>query len=194
MISRFTGKKMATKALVIGGSAGSFQLVIRILEGFRPDLPIPVFLCLHRLKQASKGFEETLNYHASHPVREPYDKESICGGTIYLAPANYHMLVEKELTIALSTERPFNHSRPSIDVFFSSAADAYGPGLLAMLLSGANHDGTLGVAAVKRNGGTVVVQDPRDCEIRTMCESAIRVTPPDKLLTIPEIIEFVSLL
>ena len=185
---------MSTKALIIGGSAGSFQIVIRILELFRPDLPIPVFLCLHRLKQVRKGFEETLNYNASLPVREPMDKEYIRPGKIYLAPSNYHMLIEKDLTIALSTEAAVHHSRPSLDVFFSSAADVYGPGLLALLLSGANQDGTEGIAEVKRNGGSVVIQDPNDCEISTMCESAIKLTKPDQILTVSKIIEFVSLL
>ena len=185
---------MPTKAIVIGGSAGSFQIVIRILELFRPNLPIPVFLCLHRLKQVRKGFEETLNYNASLPVREPFDKENIRPGKIYLAPSNYHMLIEEDLSVALSTEHPVLHSRPSIDVCFSSAADAYGEGLLAILLSGANQDGTQGVAAVKKNGGAVVIQDPDDCEISTMCESAIKLTKPDQILTVSNIIEFVSLL
>ena len=185
---------MPTKAVIIGGSAGSFQVVIRILELFRPNLPIPVFLCLHRLKQVRQGFEDTLNYNASLPVREPLDKENIRPAKVYLAPANYHMLIEKDLCIALSTEKPVHHSRPSIDVCFSSAADAYGAGLLALLLSGANQDGTQGVAAVKRNGGAVVVQDPEDCEISTMCESAIKLTRPDQILTVSKIIEFVSLL
>ena len=185
---------MSAKAVIIGGSAGSFQIVVRMLQLFRSDLSIPVFLCLHRLKQVRKGFEETLNYNASLPVREPLDKENIRPGIIYLAPSNYHMLIEKDLTIALSTESPVHHSRPSIDVFFSSASDAYGPGLLALLLSGANQDGTQGVAAVKRNGGSVVIQDPDDCEISTMCESAIKLTKPDQILTVSKIIEFVSLL
>jgi len=185
---------MPTKAVVIGGSAGSFQVVIRILELFRPNFPIPVFLCLHRLKQVRKGFEETLNYNASLPVREPNDKEYIRPGKIYLSPSNYHMLIEKDRTIALSTDHPVHHSRPSIDVCFSSAADIYGEGLLALLLSGANQDGTQGIAAVKKNGGSVVIQDPEDCEISTMCESAIKLTKPDQILTVSKIIEFVSLL
>ena len=104
------------------------------------------------------------------------------------------MLIEKDLTIALSTEAAVHHSRPSMDVFFSSAADVYGNGLLALLLSGANQDGTIGIAEVKRNGGTVVIQDPDDCEISTMCESAIKLTKPDQILTVSKIIEFVSLL
>ena len=185
---------MSYKALIIGGSAGSFQIIVRILELLRPDLPFPVFLCLHRLKQVRKGFEETLNYNASLTVREPSDKENIRPGLVYLAPSNYHMLFEKDFSLALSAGTPFHHSRPSLDVSFSSAADVYGSGLLALLLSGANQDGTQGVAAVKKNGGTIIIQDPDDCEISTMCDSAIKLTKPDQILTVSKIIEFVSLL
>jgi two-component system chemotaxis response regulator CheB len=185
---------METKALVIGGSAGSFQVLIRMLALLRTDLPLPVLLCLHRLKQVRSGFRETLDYSASLPVREPSDKEKIRKGIIYLGPANYHLLIENDFSIALSTEEPVLHSRPSIDLCFGSAADAYGPGLLAILLSGANQDGTMGVAAVRKHGGIVVVQDPGDCEIGTMCESAIKLTKPDRILTVPEMIEFISLL
>jgi two-component system chemotaxis response regulator CheB len=185
---------MDYKAMIIGGSAGSFQIVVRLMELFRSDLPYPVFLCFHRLKQVRKGFRETLNYNSVLPVIEPDDKEAVRPGNIYLAPSNYHMLIEHEQTIALSTGKPVNHSRPSIDVSFSSAAEVYGPGLLALLLSGANQDGARGIAAVKGKGGTAVIQDPEDCEIRTMCDAAIQLTKPDRILTISKIIEFVSLL
>ena len=183
-----------SKALIIGGSAGSFQVVIQILEKISPSLQMPVFLCMHRLKHVRKGFEETLAYNAALQVREPFDKEEIRKGFVYLAPANYHMLIEMEGTIALSTEDPLHHSRPSLDMSFSSAADVYGIGLISILLSGANQDGTKGVAAIKQNHGTVIIQDPDDCEIATMCESALKLTTPDQLLTASEIVEFVSLL
>ncbi len=185
---------MKHDALVIGGSAGSFRAIIHLLEILAIDLSIPVFLCLHRLKQARKGFEETLANIASLPLMEPFDKEKIKPGIIYLAPANYHMLIENKRTIALSTEDPIQYSRPSIDICFASAAEIYKQRLLAILLSGANQDGTGGIAAVNRHGGYTLVQDPTDCEITTMCESAIKLTIPNQILTIPEIIEFVSLL
>ena len=183
-----------SKAIVIGGSAGSFQVVIQILEKLPPNLSMPVFLCMHRLKHVRKGFEETLAYNAALQVREPFDKEEIRNGFVYLAPANYHMLIEKDRTISLSTDDPLNHSRPSLDLSFASAADVYGIGLIGILLSGANQDGTEGVALVKQNNGTIIIQDPMDCEIATMCESALRVTSPDHLLNAREIVEFVSLL
>ena len=183
-----------SKAVIIGGSAGSFQVVIQILEKISPSLQMPVFLCMHRLKHVRKGFEETLAYNAALQVREPFDKEQIRKGFVYLAPANYHMLIEMERAIALSTEDPLHHSRPSLDISFSSAADVYGIGLISILLSGANQDGTKGVAAIKQNHGTVIIQDPGDCEIATMCESALKLTTPDHILTATEIVEFVSLL
>lgn len=186
--------KMTYKAMVIGGSAGSFRVITRLLEVLPAAIQMPVFICLHRLKQVRTGFEETLAKISPLPLTEPYDKENIMGGNLYLAPANYHMLIENDQMIALSIDDPIQYSRPSIDFCFASAAEVYQEGLLAILLSGANQDGTEGIAAVKRQGGYAVVQDPADCEIATMCESAIKLTIPDQILTIPEMIEFVSLL
>jgi two-component system chemotaxis response regulator CheB len=185
---------MKHEALVIGGSAGSFRLIIQMLEVLPENISMPVFLCLHRLKQVRRGFEETLAKISRLPLLEPYDKETIRAGSLYLAPANYHMLIENKKMIALSIDDPIQYSRPSIDICFGTAAEVYRQGLLAILLSGANQDGTEGMAAVKRQGGYALVQDPADCEIATMCESAIKLTIPDQILTLPEIIEFVSLL
>ena len=185
---------MKYEALVIGGSAGSFRIIIRILEVLSVNLSMPVFFCIHRLRQVRRGFEETLAKISVLPLVEPYDKEIIRTGTLYLAPANYHMLIENKKVISLSIDDPLQYSRPSIDICFGSAAEVYKRGLLAILLSGANQDGTEGMAAVKRQGGYAIVQNPADCEIATMCESAIKLTVPDQILTTPEIIEFVSLL
>jgi two-component system chemotaxis response regulator CheB len=185
---------MKHDALVIGGSSGSFRVIIQLLEVLPDHISIPVFLCLHRLKQVRRGFEETLAKISRLPLTEPFDKETIRAGRLYLAPANYHMLIENTRMIALSIDEPIHYSRPSIDICFASAAEAYNHGLLALLLSGANQDGTKGIAAVKRQGGFAIVQDPADCEIATMCESAIELTIPDQILTTSEIIEFVSLL
>jgi two-component system chemotaxis response regulator CheB len=185
---------MKHEALVIGGSAGSFRVILRMLESLPADISLPVFLCLHRLKHVRRGFEETLANISSLRISEPADKDLIHNGSLYLAPANYHMLIENRETIALSIDDPIQYSRPSIDICFTTAAEVYQTGLLSILLSGANQDGTEGLAAVKRRGGYTIVQDPADCEIATMCESAIKLTIPDQILTVPEIIEFVSLL
>ncbi len=184
---------MKHEALIIGGSAGSLRVIKQMLEVLPGNISMPVFLCLHRLKQVRKGFKETLSIISKLPLSEPSDKEYIRAGSIYLAPANYHMLIENKKMIALSIDDPVHYSRPSIDICFATAAEVYKKGLLAILLSGANQDGTEGMAAVKRQGGYAIVQDPADCEIATMCESAIKLTIPDQILTVPEIIEFVSL-
>src|SRR6478609_910704 len=126
------------KLIVIGGSAGSFQVISKILSGLRNDFNLPIFLCLHRLKNINTGFEEALNIKSSLKVHEPYDKESIKPNKIYLAPANYHMLAEVGNSIALSTDEDYNYSRPSIDLTFDSFSYLYKNKMLAIILSGAN--------------------------------------------------------
>src|SRR5271157_4711689 len=123
------------KALMIGGSAGSFQVVANILNALPKDFDMPVFLCLHRLKHVRSGFVEALSLKSNIPVVEPYDKETIKPGRAYLAPANYHMFIELGNRFALSTEEPVNHSRPSIDLSFISAAQAYRNKLVGVILS-----------------------------------------------------------
>jgi len=109
---------MSYKAIIIGGSAGSFQVITKILANLPSGFDIPIFLCLHRLKHVRTGFEEALSIKSTLPIIEPYDKQHIRPGKIYLAPANYHMYMELGNTFSLSTEPPVNHSRPSIDLSF----------------------------------------------------------------------------
>ena len=135
---------MSYKAVILGGSAGSFQIVTRILNSLPKDLPLPVLLCLHRLKHVRSGFVEALSLKSNIPVEEPYDKDTLRPGRAYLAPANYHMYVELANRVALSTEDTVNHSRPSIDLSFITAANAYREKLIGIILSGANKDGALG--------------------------------------------------
>ncbi|KPK88200.1 MAG: hypothetical protein AMS27_00135 [Bacteroides sp. SM23_62_1] len=181
-------------ALMIGGSAGSFHTVTGILKSLPVHTDFPVFLCLHRLKQLSMGFREVLQANSSLPVVEPEDKTRVCNGIVYLAPANYHMMIENDFRISLSTDEPIYHSRPSIDLCIASAADTYHKNMAGILLSGANRDGTKGFAELKRHNGLCIIQDPHDCEISTMCTSALTAVKPDKLLNTNQIIEFVSLL
>jgi two-component system, chemotaxis family, protein-glutamate methylesterase/glutaminase len=178
------------KAVIIGGSAGSFQVVTKILNSLPKNFPLPVFLCLHRLKHVRSGFVEALSIKSSIPVIEPYDKEMIKSGKAYLAPSNYHMYIELGNKIALSTEEPVNHSRPSIDLSFVSAAHAYREGLVGIILSGANRDGALGLKKVKDFHGMAIVQDPADCQVRTMTEASIKITPVDYVYNTDQIINF----
>lgn len=180
---------MKYKALVMGGSAGSFQGIVKILSELSPELNIPVFLSLHRLKHVREGFDEALAIKSVLPIVEPSDKENIKGGKIYLAPANYHMYIELGNTIALSTEEAVNHSRPSIDLTLKSAAYVYKNRLLAVLLSGANRDGALGMKEVVAQGGHTIVQDPADCQVSTMTEAAIQATKIKHIYKLDDIVQ-----
>ncbi|QKG78960.1 chemotaxis protein CheB [Tenuifilum thalassicum] len=180
------------KAVIIGGSAGSFQVITRILHSLSPDYPLPVLLCLHRLKHVRSGFVEALSIKSGIPIIEPNDKEQIKPGKAYLAPANYHMFVELGNKIALSTEDPVNHSRPSIDLSFITAAQVYREKLVGIILSGANRDGAYGLKKIKDLGGLAIVQDPNECQVRTMTEASLRMTPVDHVFTTNEIIRFLQ--
>ena len=178
------------KAIVIGGSAGSFQVLTKILSALPKTLSIPVLLSMHRLKHVRSGFLEALALKSNLPIIEPDDKEQIKPGKAYLAPANYHMYIELGNRIALSTEEPLNHSRPSIDLSFITAAQSYREKLIAIILSGANSDGAIGLQKVKEYNGVTIVQDPKECQVRTMTEAAIKQTQIDYIFTTDQIIKF----
>jgi two-component system, chemotaxis family, protein-glutamate methylesterase/glutaminase len=180
------------KALIIGGSAGSFQVVTKILSSLNDQFPLPVLLCLHRLKHVRSGFVEALSLKSNIPIEEPNDKDQLKPGRAYLAPANYHMYVELANRIALSTEASVNHSRPSIDLSFITAANAYRDKLIGIILSGANRDGAFGLKTVSDKGGLTIVQDPKECEVKTMTESAMQLTKVDYVYRTDEIIRFLS--
>jgi two-component system, chemotaxis family, protein-glutamate methylesterase/glutaminase len=178
------------KALVIGGSAGSFPLVVKILSSLPKNYPLPVFLCLHRLKHVRKGFVEALSIKSNIPIVEPDDKQTIKPGIAYLAPSNYHMLVEVGNTIALSTDLMVKYSRPSIDLTFDSVSNVYRDKLIAVIVSGANSDGADGMKSAKDRGAYTLVQDPAEATIQTMPNSAIQATTIDRVLKIDDIVKF----
>jgi two-component system, chemotaxis family, protein-glutamate methylesterase/glutaminase len=178
------------KAIVIGGSAGSFQVISKILSVIPKDFELPIIMCLHRLRHVRNGFVEALNIKSNKIIQEPIDKENIKKGNIYLAPANYHLGVELGNTFALTTEELINNSRPAIDILFQTAAYAYRQKLVGILLSGANKDGALGMKKIKDIGGLTIIQDPAECLIDTMPSSALKITQIDYTLSVSDIIEF----
>ena len=180
------------KAVVIGGSAGSFQGVVKILAQLPKGFPLPIIMCLHRLKHVRNGFVEALSIKSVVQVTEPNDKETIKKGNVYLAPANYHMSVELGNHFALSTEEMLNNSRPSIDITLGTCAFAYKERLIGILLSGANKDGALGMKYIHERGGLTIVQEPGECMIDTMPRSALAVTEIDHVLRIDQIVEFLK--
>lgn len=180
------------KAIVVGGSAGSFQGITRILSSLPTDFPLPVIMCLHRLKHVREGFTEALSIKSVKPVIEPHDKESVKKGNFYLAPANYHLSVELGNTFSLSTEEMVNNSRPSIDITLESAAYVFKDKLIGILLSGANKDGAFGMKKIKDRGGLTIIQEPTECMIDTMPSAAKALTEIDHTLKIDEIIDFLN--
>jgi two-component system chemotaxis response regulator CheB len=170
-------------AIVIGGSAGSFPVMRSILESLPSDFNIPIFLSLHRLKNVRHGFKEALSIKSKVKIIEPTDKYKIVNNEILLAPSNYHMYIELNKTISLSTEETINNSRPSIDLTFDSASYVYKSKLLAILLSGANKDGARGMYYAEKRGSYTVVQDPNECVIDTMTKSALSLTKVNEVLT-----------
>lgn len=178
------------KAIVIGGSAGSFQGITRILSAIPEDFTLPIIMCLHRLKHVRNGFVEALSIKSIKEVREPFDKEPVKRKTVYLAPANYHLSVELGHTFSLSTEEMINNSRPSIDITLGTAAYVYRNKLIGILLSGANRDGAMGMKNIKDRGGLTIVQDPAECMIDTMPSSALKLTEIDYTLKVEEIVSF----
>lgn len=183
---------MATKAIIIGGSAGSFLIVSKILSQLPAAFKFPVFLCLHRLKHVRSGFIETLSLRSKIEIVEPYDKEHIRPGKAYLAPANYHMYMEHGHTISLSADDPVNHSRPSIDLSFITAAKTYRNNLLGIILSGANRDGAYGLKKVKEYGGLTMIQSPDEAEVKTMPNSALKMTKVDYIYDSNMIVSFLN--
>lgn len=180
------------KAIVIGGSAGSFQGIVKILSNLPENFPLPIILCLHRLKHVRNGFVEALAIKSVAEITEPYDKESIKKGKVYLAPSNYHMSVELGNYFSLSTEEMVNNSRPAIDITLGTAAYIYRDKLIGILLSGANKDGGLGMKQIKDKGGITIVQDPEECMIDTMPKAALNLTTIDHVLKIDQIVDFLK--
>ena len=180
------------KAIVIGGSAGSFQGISKILSSLPEDFALPIILCLHRLKHVRNGFVEALSIKSIKPVTEPVDKESIKRGQVYLAASNYHLSVELGNFFSLSTEETVNNSRPSIDVTFETSAYVYRQKLIGILLSGANRDGAWGMKRVHDLGGLTIVQDPQECVIDTMPTAALNLSPIDHTLKIDQIVDLLS--
>ena len=172
------------RAVVIGASAGGVSALFTVLGALPAGFAIPVVCVLHLPDDRHSQLAEVLQRRLHRPVHEAQDKQPLRAGQIYVAGPGYHLSVERDLTLALSQEPPVHFSRPAIDYLFMSAADAYGAGLLGVLLTGANEDGAEGLAYIKHNGGRTVVQDPRDAQVALMPEAALALHQPDHILSL----------
>lgn len=180
------------KVIVIGGSAGSFKVITKILSELPTDFRFPILLCLHRLKHVREGFVEALSLKSNIPVTEPYDKEKILPGRAYLAPSNYHMYLEMGNTIALSTEEPLNYSRPSIDLTYGSTGFVLKNKALGIILSGANKDGAQGMKRIHGQGGLTIVQSPEEAVVKTMPNATLELIEPSFVMNTEEIIQYLK--
>ena len=172
------------EAVVIGASAGGVAALLQVLGGLPEGFAIPVLCVLHLPDERHSQLASVLQRRIHRPVREARDKEGIAPGLIYVAGPGYHLSVERDLSLSLSQEEPVHFSRPAIDFLFQSAADAYGAGLLGVLLTGANEDGAQGLLQIKNSGGRTVVQDPRDAQVALMPEAALALQQPDHILSL----------
>lgn len=172
--------------IVIGCSMGGMHALQVVFGALPNDFPLPIAVVQHRYKTSNEGLPAFLRRHSKLLVVDTTDKQWIKPGTVYLAPANYHLLVERG-ELSLSVDEAVAHSRPSVDVLFESAAQAYGSRVIAVVLTGANADGARGAALIKKRGGFVVVQDPATAESPSMPQSAIAATRVDRILPLERI-------
>lgn len=175
------------EAVVIGTSAGAIASLSHLLPPLAQDFPLAILVAVHVPADQPHSISNLLQAKCRITVKEAEDKEPILPGTVYFAPPDYHVLVEDDRRLSLSNEEAVNFSRPSIDVLFESAADVYRENLLAVILTGANHDGAQGARAVGMAGGTVVVQDPDSATARTMPEAALAACPTAKTLSLADL-------
>jgi two-component system chemotaxis response regulator CheB len=180
-----------TRLVVIGGSWGGVDAACRLLRTLPPPLPTPVLLVLHRSRSSEAALlERVLTRDTGHPVSEVGDKDGLTSGTVHLAPPDYHVLVEGGTVspaVSLSVDELVNHSRPSVDLAFETAADEFGDSLVAVLLSGLGRDGSRGMVAVHRAGGRTLVQDPDEAERSEMPLAAIATGEVDEVLPLAEL-------
>ena len=170
------------EAIVIGGSAGSYDPIQIILSSLHQHFACPIMVVMHLNRNQDGTIANDLNKQCKIEVKENIERKHPAPGVVYFAPANYHLLIEKDKTLALSTAPPVNFSRPSIDELFETAAEAYGPNLMGILLSGANSDGCRGLKKIKDRGGFSIVQAPADAKINYMPKKSLELTQVDLVL------------
>ena len=174
-------------AIAIGGSAGGVEALNTLLPALRATLPMPVFVVLHLPRDCPSLLPQIFQHLCALRTIEAEDSEPIAPGTIYFAPPDYHLLVDRGPRIALSVYEPVHFSRPSIDVLFESAADLYGPRLLGIVLTGASEDGAHGLAAIGRAGGVTIVQQPDSAAADTLPRAALLRGPVDHVMRLEDI-------
>ena len=170
--------------MAIGVSTGGVNALLKLLGQLPADYPLPILIVQHIGPEAGIGLAKLLGERCFLRVKEADEQDEILPGTVYLAPPNYHLLVEREGFLSLSADPHVSFARPSVDVLFESAAEVFGPGLIGVVLTGANCDGSQGLRTIKQKGGLAIVQDPDDAEARQMPQSALAATEVDYVVTL----------
>jgi two-component system chemotaxis response regulator CheB len=180
------------EAVVIGASAGAIDALAAILPGLPGGFPVPIMVVVHLPVDKKSLIVQIFQQKCQLNVAEAEDKAPLEPGTVYFAPADYHLLVEPERVLSLSVEEQVNYSRPSIDVLFETAALAFGRGLLGIVLTGANNDGAAGLRCILDAGGTAIVQQPDTAYASAMPRSAIQSCPEARVLTLEQAASFLQ--
>lgn len=181
------------EAVFVGGSAGSFEPFARLMKSVMgADMP-PIVVVFHLMRNVENRVIDLLKFKTGRQeIMEAEEKNALRRGWLYVAPANYHLLIEDDRTFSLDVSDAVEFSRPSIDVTFESAARVYGPRLTGVLLSGSNSDGSFGMRCIESNGGQVIVQNPEEAEFKTMPGSCIRSLEHPRIYTLNQIEDFLS--
>ena len=180
-----------TRLIVIGGSAGSLQVILKLFIDLEKSFPVPIILVLHRSQSNELLLEELVALKTGMTVKEADEKEKPLPGHIYICPPDYHLLFERDQSITLDYSEKVNFCRPSIDVTFQSAADVFGEELVCILLSGANADGAEGLSYVKHKKGITIVQNPKEAEVSYMPQMALQRKNSDYVLSTQEMKSFI---
>lgn len=182
------------KAFIIGGSAGSLDVLLKVLPAIHIDIPFPIIIVVHRKQGTDSLLSDLLSSKTKLCVKEIEEKEKILSKTVYIVPSDYHLLIEKDFTFSFDYSEKVNYSRPSIDVTFQSAAEVYTNKLACLLLSGSNADGVNGLITVKNYGGEIAVQDPSSAQVDYMPAQAIEKAKVDHVLQIEEMAAYINAL
>lgn len=180
------------QAIVVGTSAGAVEALTRLLPSLRPEFRVPIVVVVHLPSDRRSAMADLFAAKCQLAVREAEDKEAMSAGTVYFAPPDYHLLIEPDASFSLSCDAPVMFSRPSIDVLFESAADAFGPGLVGIVLTGANGDGARGLKAIIDAGGQGIVQTPSSAFASAMPEAALGASASAKSMTLEQIVAYLE--
>lgn len=186
-MAKQTSLRKRMLVIVIGTSAGGLSALSTLLEALPASYPFPILVVQHRGKEPRELLEQVLQEKCLLWIKQADEKEEILAPAVYIAPPDYHLLVELDGSLSLSSEKHVNYSRPSIDVLFETAAAAYGENLSGILLTGSNADGARGLESIRKKGGFTIAQDPKEAQYPVMPEAAIALGAAQQIWTLAEI-------